>query len=251
MKRANKNNKKTQSSTNVNKVKKNSNSNLTAQAVTSDGIQAQRNLMLRVPRNTFIMPDRLYTKLVFSGSNTAIVLAASNSVAVRFRPSSAFDVDPTIGGTTMPGFTELGTLYSSYRVLSSTIKVNAVLGTTSPAGTPTMVVLPLNLDPGGSPSAATVVSWPGNPFAQYKLLPTNGSTVTQMSLSMSTEKIFGSKTVYFDDNYQALVSASPVLNWYWAIGFVISPSVASNVTIAYSIEIESGIEFFERKQMNN
>jgi hypothetical protein len=226
-------------------------SNLVARRQTSDGIPAQANQMIKIPRNTFIMPDRLYTKLVFSGSNTATILAASNSVAVRFRPSSAFDVDPTIGGTTMPGFTELGLLYSSYRVTSSRIIVKSVLGTSSPAGTPTCVVLPLNLDPGGSPSAATVVSWPGNPFSNYKLLPTTGATVTTQVCSMSTEKIFGSKAVYFDDNYTALVSASPVLNWYWAIGFVISPSVASNVSVAYSIEIESGIEFFERKQMNN
>jgi hypothetical protein len=224
---------------------------LTTRTISSDGNQVSAFNLLKVPRNSYIMPDRLYTKLVFSGSNTLTVLAASNTAALRYRPSSAFDVDPLIGGTSMPGFTELGNIYATYRVTSSRIKISAVLGTTSPAGTPTLVVVPLTVDPSGTPSAATVQSWAGNPYSKFMLLPTNGSEVTTIISEMSTEKIFGSKEVYYDSNFSSVVTASPATNWFWGVGLNISPSVAANVTVAYLFKLEIGLEFYDRSRLAN
>jgi hypothetical protein len=61
------------------------------------------------------MPDRLRTTLTFNKSFTLINagVAFGNQ---RFRPTYTYDVDPVLGSSAVPGFTELSALYGSYRV---------------------------------------------------------------------------------------------------------------------------------------
>jgi hypothetical protein len=213
----------------------------------SDGVEAQQNQLVRVPRDSFIMPDRLYTKLVFSGSGVLTIPALSFTVAARYRPSSAFDVDPLLGGTIMPGFTELTAIYGAYRVTSSRITVEFVNESTTASCT--ACVLPLNADPGASPSSATVQSWPGNPYSKYKILPLAGGPSLDLTNEMSTEKIFGSKMVYFDDSFTAAVTTNPVNNWFWAIGLSTNPAAVANINVSNLLKIEIGLEFFDRKAL--
>jgi hypothetical protein len=81
------------------------------------------------------------------------------------------------------------------------------------------------------------------------MVPSRGIAMT-LSTRMSTEKIFGSKAVYFDDNFSSLVTTIPANNWYWFIGVIAATTVASSaLTVTISVEIELDVEFFCRKEL--
>jgi len=194
------------------------------------------------------MPDKMFTCLSWTGIAISTILTGTTAISRRYRPSSAFDVDPLTGATAMPGFNELAAMYGSYRVSRSRMTLEA----TSPdARCFNMVLLPLNADPGASPSTATINSWPMNPYAKFKLVAGTGSPVSVIKHSMATEKIFGSKAVYFDDNFAATVGANPANNWFWAFAFVTNVSAVSNININVNTKIELDIEFFNRTQLQN
>jgi hypothetical protein len=171
----------------------------------------------------------------------------ANSQAFRFSPSNAFDVDPLLGGTNMSGFTEMSSLFSTYRVLDSTIKVE----TTNPSTTQPVVsfLAPVNVDPGAAPSAAYILSIKEQPYSTAKSIGLLGAPLATIGSKMSTERIFGSKAALFDDAFAAPVTGSPANNWFWVIGLyafnVIPAAIFSTVTI------DVDVEFFNRKILLN
>jgi len=203
---------------------------------------AVQNLHLpKFKKLSLIMPDKLQTRLVWSGIQQ-ITVASGFHTSYRYMPSAAFDVDPALGSTAMPGYGELAQFYGSYRVVQSTIKVQIVSPTT---GTASAVVLPMNQDPGATPSFATVAAYPGSPYSQYKIVPASSAPPTTFEMTMSSEKIFGSKAVYFDDAFSALTNAVPSNNWYWAIG-IITPTSVTSQGYTLMVKLEVDVEFFNR-----
>lgn len=210
----------------------------------TDGWSVSPNASWSLPRTvTNIIPDRMMTRLAYKGVATFTIPASSQHFARRWLPSAAYDLDPLLGSTTVVGYNELAALYNRYRVVRS--RMIARFANTS--GTPVVcVLLPLNADPGSSPSLATVEAWQNNPYAATKLCPTTGAPPVALSRSMSTEKINGSKMVYFDDNYTALINAIPVNNWYWGVTVIASSAVASATGIVVETEIFIDVEFYNR-----
>jgi hypothetical protein len=209
-----------------------------------DGLSGQRsNSLVTLPKSVgLIMPDRMYTKLRFYGLG-AISISAGFANGARYRPSAAYDVDPVAASTATPGFSEFAAFYNGYRVTCSRFLTRFV----NPSATVgvNVVIVPLNSDPGSSPSFATIASWVSNPYAKHKMLGCGGSKSETLSCLMSTEKIFGSKMVYMDDNFSSLTSSIPNNNWYWGVG-VIAPA-STTVSITTEIDVEMGVEFFSRK----
>jgi len=158
---------------------------------------------------------------------------------------SAFDVDPLLGGTSMPGFTEWSAFYGSYRVYESQADVQvSVYAANSPPLT--VILIPLNLDPGASVATPTVVSWVGNPYARKQLLANSGSKAVRLRSTMSTEKIYGTTMIWFDDNFSADVTGSPANNWYWALGLLAPAVLASTESIAVEMTIKVRLELYNR-----
>jgi hypothetical protein len=216
----------------------------TGRSATDQVPKVKRNNLTVVPRASgLIVPDRMYTKLRFFGASTISFVIGDTVHAKRWRPTAAFDVDPLLGSTATPGFAEFSTFYSSYRVTSSNFR--AEFTQTSTVGL-TAIIVPLNADPGATPTFTTAASWASLPFAKHKMLPPAGSPTVTLSQSMSTEKIFGSDMVYFDDNFASLVTTVPNNNWYWAIGVIASPAVGGLVNVNFMADIELGIEFYDR-----
>jgi hypothetical protein len=212
-----------------------------------DGALSISNTEQRIPRQVgLILPDRYRTNLRF-WKQVSLNFVANNAVSIRFRPSSAFDVDPVVASTAMSGFVELSALYNSYRVLSSKIRTEAV--TTSAANPVNIYVAPVNFDPGATPSAANILALREQPYAKSRLIGLSGSPSIKINSTMSTEKIYGSKMALFDDNFAAPITASPNNNWYWQIGaysFVLDPSLTW-----VTITIEVDVEFYDRNFLQN
>jgi hypothetical protein len=216
----------------------------------NDGISAQSNALSKLPRSvTNIIPDRLYTRLRYTGLQNLTILTTSTTAGIRYRPSAAFDIDPLLGSTATPGFAEFAAFYNGYRVTSSKIVVKAVNQINGSGQGVLMVVVPLNVDPTGSPSVAVVNSWIEQPYSIKNMIGVYGSPAVTLTETMSTEKIFGSKMVYFDDNFTSIVSSVPNNNWYWAIGAICATMPTTSLIVNLYVEIDIGIEFFSRKAL--
>lgn len=187
-------------------------------------------------------PDRMITTLKFFSAPIPALVGLS-SAAFRYTPTNAFDVEPLLGGITMPGFDEFAAVYASYRVLASRITVKVVGASISPL---TVIVLPLNADPGASPAVATIIAWRSSPYAKAMMVGTGGSPAVTIQNSMTTAKIYGSNSVTLDDSFASLVTTGPINNWYWAIGFYQNVVFAAN-PVYTDIQIEVDVQFYDRK----
>jgi hypothetical protein len=217
----------------------------------NDGVLSQQNALTRLPKSvSSIMPDRLFTTLKFFGYGNLSIIVGNQAIGARYRPTAAYDIDPALGSTATPGFSELAAFYSNYRVTTSKLVLEA--SNQSSAQGAMIVLCPLNADPGAAPSLGTVQSWIEQPYAEIKAMGTAGSPAVHIEKTISTEKIFGSKMVYFDDAFTSLVTTNPTNNWYWAIGAISPLAVAgSTLTVNTLIEIYIGIEFFSRKVLSS
>jgi hypothetical protein len=215
-----------------------------------DGLSMSRgmaNKYLVVPQPTKIVPDRIYTRLVYEGMGQIPIATGNSYTTFRWQPSAAYDVDPNIGSTATPGFAEFAAFYNNYRVTASNCRISVtnpstVLGVI-------LVVLPLTSDPGALAPAAQANAWPDNPYAKQKMIGLLGSPPGVVSNSMSTEKIVGSTNVYVDDTYASLTNGVPANNWYWGCGLLVGSAVTATISYTVNYRIEMGVEFYDRKIM--
>lgn len=205
---------------------------------------------LTVPVRSFgsIMPDRLMTRLRYKGIQKFTISTTTLHTSRRWSPTSVYDVDPLLGSTATAGFNELASFYNSYRCLASSVIVRAANMST----TPVMVILiPLNVDPGSAPTLVTVQAWIDNPYGKNKLVAYRGGPVSTLSSRMTTEKIYGSKMIYFDDNFASLTNTIPNNNWYWAIALLASDAVTADTDVLMEVDITMDVEFYDRKLLLN
>jgi len=185
--------------------------------------------------------------LRFTGYGSLTIPTTASTAGSRYRPTSAFDIDPLLGSTATPGFAEYAAFYNFYRVTASKITVEFV--NTSAAQGVTCVVAPLTSDPGASPTTAQVNSYLEQPYAKHRLVGTSGSPAAKFVIEMSTEKITGSKLIYFDDNWNSGTATTPINNWYWALGVIAPSTPAANQVVNIMFDIFIGCEFFGRKSL--
>lgn len=215
----------------------------------ANALTSPRNdAVLTIPRSVgFVVPDRLRTSLRFWKA-PVLNLSVSNLQVIRFAPSAAYDIDPLVGGTLPPGYAQLAALYGSYRVRSARCTVEAI--NTSPNTMLQITLLPTNLDPGSSPSSTYVTSTREQPYAISKALPPTGAPTTKLQSSMSTEKIFGTPMVRYDDNFAALTNAVPNNNWYWVISIYSAAVQPASEPVFVNVAIDIDIEFYDRLFLN-
>jgi hypothetical protein len=209
----------------------------------------KRNNLVVVPRSSgLIVPDRMYTRLRFFGATSITVTAATPQGAVRYRPTAAFDVDPLLASTATPGFAEFAAFYNTYRVTASNARiVMSQRSSESLVG----VLAPVLFDPGASPTYNTIASWSSTPFSKHMQIPPIGGDSITLAQSMSTEKIHGTDMVYYDNNFAATVTGIPGNNWYWVVGILASPAPAANTVVNVMVDIEMGVEFYDRKALTS
>lgn len=198
-----------------------------------------------------IVPDRLITTLNYIDVNhSSIGNPATVYGSYRYRPTSVYDIDPSIGGTTVAGFAELAAFYNYYRVHSSSIKVHFVNQDTATA--PLIIVLPLNNDPGSGPSAATIQSWQMNPYSHFKLLSAKGGMDRGVVFNhITTEKFVGSRAVRFDDSYASAVTTIPSNNWFWGVGVLSEGGVNFTNGLTFQVLLSVRVEFYDRKELTS
>jgi len=190
-----------------------------------------------VYRGLNFMPPIFQTKLRFSKQIT-MVNVASGWTNIRFSPTAAFDVDPVIGSTAMPGFTELAGIYRFYRVRGSAIKadfgnLDALAGIA--------VVCPVNFDP--TSNTTLFQQYLSSRSARMKPLGLSTGAGTAQIVHRLTDRDFGGALSVAIDTYTASVTAIPTNNIWWLVGAYLSAIQTNGVFVAVEIDID--VEFFE------
>jgi hypothetical protein len=189
------------------------------------------------------VPPRAYTKLHFWAVK-ALSNAAANFANVRMTPTLAYDIDPSLGSTAMPFFSELGAIYRYYRCLGSQITVNFVNqgDVTACQG----IVCPVNSDPGAN--SLSFVNYFSNPLSKKSSFGAlSGMSVAKVSGSAKTDMFAGAKWTGAFDAYCGFTTGSPnpTNNWYWYIGFYCQPAMTNGVWAFIDLAVD--LCFFEEQ----
>lgn len=161
---------------------------------------------------------------------------------IRYSASNAYDVDPTVGSTAMPGYTELSTLYRRYRVFSTTLVATFANLEVFPG---TVCVCPVNADPGANVSVPQpYMSFPGAKTSMVGAV--SGDSVRVIRSTASPQTFGGSRYTGADDSYSALVNAGPTNQIWWYIGFFTpTNSLTTTGGVDVNVRLFVTLDFYE------
>lgn len=227
---------------NKNKNKKIKNNNQNRFASTSrGGRQVSRNnlglAMYKSPRD--VMPNQYDTKLKYM-TNLVVTNVGAFLASSRYT-TNAYDVDPSVGSTAMPGFTEFAGFYARFRTLAIKYKFSAN----------NMELFPLTIIHGFSNSSiasgAVALTYAGNPLMVSSILgPLTGQGRGTFQRKATVVKIAGTAQPLYDDIYTGSTTSSTLAtagtkHCYFA---VVSPVLLTAAGVYLTVEIELTIRFY-------
>lgn len=189
-------------------------------------------------------PQKMYVKLVYTerydaSGNTAVY------DKVVLRGNGAYDPNQSGVGHQPMYYDTYTSIYSSYRVLASSIKVNAVNHSGSSAVQyciyPTV----------GTDTVTDISEAREQPYAKTSALLGVGASVPDGNSYgtkhyMKTRNVFGiTKAQFGSSNWSSAISGNPSSQWYWNIVAQALKSGAATPWAA-NIKITYYIEFFDR-----
>jgi len=186
------------------------------------------------------MPERLRTTLRFNKT------ATMNNVGQifgnqRLAWTDAYDVDPVLGSTAMPGFTELGTIYTHYRCNSCYCSGSF---SNNESGPNTVYLALCNVDPGAN--TVNYQDFLSSRRSVKKLVGRNDANPCTTLSIMAKQSDFGGVLLHsrvLDGTVGITTAGSPANNSYIVIGFLGAVSSASGIAISIDVDIE--LDFFE------
>lgn len=191
-------------------------------------------------RSPSIIPDRLFVKLKYFRESLLAMNSAANS-QVFWRGNGAYDPEGGLGGHSPMGYDQWAQLYQNYRVHKSFIKIR--LARTSES-------IHMSLTP------STISSIPLNtytakemPYTKYTTVSTSLALRPLVSSSMMSKKIFGVKSISYEDGFSSTVGNVPTDQWFWVMNFS-SYNGSTAITAYFDIEIVYWIEFFNRIELS-
>jgi len=219
----------------VNRSKRGGNKN-----TSSNRAGGVRDLIV-VPRMFGFTAPRVRVTLRYSVTGT--VNNAGFTTANRvFVPTNAFDVDTSLGSTTMPGFNEWAGLYRRYRTRASSIQVDFVNQETIPL---ICAICPLSANPTQNHSATVTTQLIAQPICKVKPIGSlNGNSITTIRMHKTTAQMAGAADLNIADDYASAVTGAPLLNWYWDVILYAGGGILANGALVHiSVDIE--LEFFD------
>jgi len=188
-------------------------------------------------------PARLFITLRYNIHNQ--INNSGQPVASKaYYTNGAYDVDPSVGSTAMPGFAEWSALFGSYRVRSAHVDVDVATQEAFPVGV-TDLWLP-DSTYASTNSAPPTISTNRN-SQLFTLSSVGGMDRKKINRRILNSTLFGDKTTYEGDLNQFVGTAltNPITLFTWLI--IITPvnpadTLINGVSMWGYIEFE--IEFF-------
>lgn len=208
-----------------------------------------------------IVENRRLVRLVYNDTDTPTIgLTTAISFVDRiYRTNSAWDVNPSIGSTAMPGFSEWAKFYNQYRVFAVKVKCQFVNNTTTPYYC--MIHLQSDAQPTSFTTWAALRQFESNTYTKTGILTPNTAKGTLTLVSKAyLPTIFGLKGQYKTDaNYKgytgggADAGSNPprLLNAYVIVSSVDSGNFPANANLPCRTEITMFTEFYDRIDLNS
>lgn len=199
-------------------------------------------LITVIPRNLGIVAPRTRVTLRFQKTVTI-----SNSTLFTanqfFTPTFLYDVDPVIGSTAVPGFTEYAAFYRQYVLISSRCTFRVMNNEAFPL---LAFIVPTNGAPTANQSLSTTFTQLAQPVCVTKAIgAVTGNGIGTLVHEYRTSNFAGAHDVTGDPAYFGATSGgSPTNNWYWNIGYTSGlAGTAAGALVQVTIELDT--EFFE------
>jgi len=172
-----------------------------------------------------------------------VVLSAGNTFGnIRFEPTYAYDVDPTLASTAMPFFSELTAMYRVYRVEAFTYDITVSNNETAQAAL--AYVCPVNFDPGVN--TASFQNYLSNSYSRKSILgPSTGNSRGRFRGTVTQAQFVGLEEHRVEDTTTGASTTAPSNNIWIMLGFGVTTGVQA-AGLSYTADLNITIRFFER-----
>lgn len=205
-------------------------------------------------RDHTIVADKYYTKISCSfvgkipagGSIGSYFTIYANSIYQPLNtanPYTGFITNTDGSSATAPpiGYTALSSLYASYRVKSSRIKVS--VNPTNSGDTSLIVITPVQAPFSGTSSYQIM----NQRYAKWKMV-SSGNNVKENTIIqyMKSSKALGLSDRQFEDQLPVGIASAPptALDWYWEVDYAQASASASTAgIILITLEVDYYVEF--------
>lgn len=193
-------------------------------------------------------PPSLMVPLVYTDLQTIQTQNGQSQTNWYYR-TSAYDVNPLIGTTAMPGYLELSALYNQYRVHKISVYVQACNMHTSPI---VFSVWPSFETNSHNALTNTQIIEFGGAYRGFRLVvsPEGGVDKIRVRRSYRLSDLVGNDSWKDDSNYTATVTSNPTT--MWNVNFGIAATVGTLTTgggIQGVFGVTLEVEFFDRKTL--
>jgi len=163
-----------------------------------------------------------------------------NHANIRFTPSWLYDIDPTVGSTSMAGFVELTAIYRYYRFRKCKYTIDAASDDTSPS---LLTACPVNFDPGAN-------------TANYQNYLSARRAKQVMITAATPKKLIGEFTIadfggvmecLIPDAYSGTGTTTPANNIWLFVGNTFPSGTMTN-GISARIQLDVEADYFELAQ---
>lgn len=184
--------------------------------------------------------DMMYVKLIYA-EQIPINPSVVSYFPYVFRGNSLFDPNLTGTGHQPLYFDQYSAIYSKYRVLGSSVKLDVI---NNGAVSAMFYVCEPNTDQSSIVDLAALYEQARS--GAPKIVPIAARVSSRMKKYASTRKVCGlTKSQLYDDTFAAGISSSPSNTWYWNLlfGSVDNSSVPSGYFV---IKMTFYVQFFDR-----
>lgn len=193
--------------------------------------------MLKTPRT--VMPVTLRTHCKYIVQDVVATVGAVQA-SIRFR-NDAYDVDPALASTAMPGFGELAQLYSRFRTYGMSYKFSA-------ANQEAFSMTVIHGFSGSSIATGSLgITYAGNPMFNTSILgPLTGQNRGTFRQSKTVREIAGSDQPIYDDIYTGSTTSStlPTAGTVYCYFGIITPVVMTAAGCLVTVEVTLDLLFY-------
>ena len=199
----------------------------------------------RPRRNLRVAPvesvDSLTVKLRYPIRGT--LATVGTVISKRWTPNAAYDVDPVLGSTSTPGFSEYAALYTYYRV--EKFRVHAKFSNLDNLSVSLYSVVS-NTDPGtaGTNYFDYAQSAMGRTFELAPFYSGAGSVT--LNQTVSVPKLLGMTTAQAD-SFRSVTTSIPTDLVYWGFGIYSNAGTNFANGVGYTGYIEMHVRFYSRQ----
>lgn len=204
------------------------------------------NPKLQFAKSGAFVPSRTRVSLRFAVN---FAVAASTTSATAFLSGNDMKAPGlSLSSSKCVGFSYWASLYGRYRVYGSKLSIRTVMSSSLTAGTAKTASGAVVIYPTNTGATTTLFADAmSQPYAKWTDI--TAATPKSLTCVAQTSKLSGQKDFSGSDRMQALVTADPADQWYWAMVYVADANYA-DMSVVVDAQVTYDCEFFDRLEIN-